>query len=115
MGLKVTTDNNSVMVFRKDFEGSDGKKYPRYSLGISSKTKDGKWIKSYMPARFKGGADIPNMTKIFINESFFTNSEYKDQVTRSLMIMDYRIDEEGEKTDDFMDIPEGIEEELPFK
>ena len=113
MGLKVMTDGKSVMVFRKDFE-TDGKTYPKYTIGVSSKTPDGDWINGYIPVKFKKDVSVENMTKINIKNAFYVNSKYKDNVYTSLMITDFEIEKKSNK-DDFMDIPDGIEEELPFK
>lgn len=104
MGLTVTTDKNPVMVFRND-EG----KYPRYSIGISSKDKDGEWIKGYIPCKFKKGVEIENMTKITINNSFYVVDRGDKRNFVSIMIMDFDIENEQEQP-----IPAGIEE-LPFK
>ena len=112
MGLKVTTDGKSVMVFRKDFE-KNGTMIPSYSIGISSKTPDGDWIKGYIPARFKKGVEVSNMAKIHIKTSFPVMSKYKDTVYKSLMITEFEVEEENK--DGFMDIPEGLEDTIPFK
>ena len=108
MGLIIKTDDRPVMVFRDD-KGQ----FPRYSLGISSKAPDGEWINGYIPCKFKKGIEVENMTKIKINNSFYTASKGEKYVFTSLMITDFeKVDEEK---DDFMAIPEGIQEELPFK
>ena len=112
MGLIIKTDDRPVMVFRDD-KGQ----YPRYSLGISSKTPDGEWIKGYIPCKFKKGVEVENMTKIKINNCFPIASKGEKYVFVSWMITDFDVvDEEKEQaSDDFMAIPEGIQKELPFK
>lgn len=35
-----------------------------YTLGISSKTQDGKWVNAYQPIRFKKGIEVENKTNI---------------------------------------------------
>lgn len=113
MGLIIKTDNYPVMIFRDD-KGQ----YPRYSMGISSKSKDGEWIKGYVPCKFKKGIDLENMTKIKINNAFPVASQGEKYVFVSWMITDFEVvDEEKQEAtpDDFMTIPEGIDEELPFK
>ena len=113
MGLIIKTDDHPVMIFRDD-KG----KYPRYSMGISSKTKDGEWIKGYVPCSFTKDVEVENMTKIKINNAFPIASKGEKYVFVSWKIMDFEIvEEEKNETppDDFMDIPSGIEEELPFK
>ena len=112
MGLIIKTDDYPVMVFRDD-KG----KYPRYSLGVSSKGATGEWIRGYVPCKFKKGVEVENMTKIKINNCFPIASKGEKYVFVSWMITDFeKIDEEKEQaSDDFMAIPEGIQEELPFK
>ena len=46
-------------VFAKEHEG-----WTSYTLGISSKDKDGKWVNAYQPIRFKTGEGVPNNTQI---------------------------------------------------
>ena len=103
------TSDKPEMIFRDD-KGQ----YPRYSIGVSSKTPDGEWIKGYVPCKFKKGVEIENMTKILIKNSFYSVSKGEKYNFVSIMITDFEKVEE-EKKDDFMDIPSGIEEELPFK
>jgi hypothetical protein len=111
MGLTVTTDKKPVMVFRQDKE-FNGSTFPTYSIGVSSKNKDGKYVNGYISVVFKKGIGVENQTKIYIKDSFPIVSEGKDRNFVKLMIMDFEIVESG---DGFMDIPEGTQEELPFK
>lgn len=46
-------------VFAKEHEG-----WTSYSLGISSKGKEGNWVNAYQPIRFKKGEGVPNGTEI---------------------------------------------------
>ena len=117
MGLIIKTDDYPVMVFRDD-KG----KYPRYSLGVSSKGATGEWIRGYVPCKFKKGVEVENMTKIKINNCFPIASQGEKYVFVSWMITDFEVIEtidgrviDGQDQSDFMAIPEGIEEELPFK
>lgn len=104
------TSDKPEMIFRDD-KG----KYPRYSIGVSSKTPDGEWIKGYVPCKFKKGVEVENMTKILIKNSFYSVSKGEKYNFVSIMITDFEVVEEEKPSDDFMDIPSGIEEELPFK
>lgn len=114
MGLLITTDDKPVMVFREDKEYK-GETFASYKIGVSSKSKDGKdWIKSYVPCRFKKGVELENMTKISIANAFYGVSEGKEYNYYYIVITDFKIVQEETK-DDFMDIPDGIPEELPFK
>ena len=44
------TSNKEEMVFRKDYNGK-----PSYSLGLSKKDREGKFINGYIKANFKKG------------------------------------------------------------
>ena len=46
-------------VFAKERDG-----WTSYTLGVSSKDKDGKWKNAYQPIRFKSGVNVPNGTDI---------------------------------------------------
>lgn len=46
-------------IFAKQHEG-----WTSYTLGISSKNQDGKWVNAYQPVRFKTGESVPNNTQI---------------------------------------------------
>lgn len=46
-------------VFAKEHEG-----WTSYTIGISSKTQDGKWVNTYQPIRFRKGESVPNGTDI---------------------------------------------------
>lgn len=101
------TSDKPEMIFRDD-KG----KYPRYSIGVSSKDKDDEWIRAYVPCKFKNGVELENMTKITIKNAFYTVSRGEKYNFVSIMITDFEV-VDGEK-DKFMDIPPGIDEELPF-
>lgn len=115
MGLTVKTDDKGVTIFANEREGANGK-YTLYSIGVSSKNKDGGWINGYIGCRFKKDVSVANKTKIKINSAFFTASKSGDKTYTSLMITDFDVLEKGESpdTDDFMKIPEGMDEETPF-
>lgn len=105
----MTITSEKEMIFRDD-KGD----FPRYSIGVSSKGPDGEWIKGYVPCKFKKGVELENMTKIKIKNAFYSVSKGSKYNFVSVMITDFEVIEE-EKADDFMDIPSGIEEELPFE
>ena len=60
-------DKNPKMIFRYD-----GQYGASYSIGLSKKDKEGKYINGYMPCRFKGEADIPNKTSIYIKDAWLS-------------------------------------------
>lgn len=46
-------------IWRKDIEGRNGI-FHKYSVGISKKTQDGKFVNAYMPVVFSRKADAPD-------------------------------------------------------
>lgn len=109
----IITSDKAEMIFRDD-KGD----YPRYSIGVSSKGPDGEWIKGYIPCKFKKGVELENMTKIKIKNAFYSVSKGNKYNFVSVMITDFEREDqitEQKSKDNFMDIPDGIEEELPFK
>jgi len=117
MGLTVTTDDKGVKVFATEREGKNGK-YTTYSVGISSKDMNGNWINGYVNCRFKKGVSVANKTKIKIKSAFFVASKSGDKTYTHLMITDFDVLESGETAtqdaDEFMKIPEGVDEDVPF-
>lgn len=112
MGLTLKTDDRSVMVFRNDRE-YNGKTFPTYSIGVSSKDKDGNWVSGFVDCQFKKSVELENKTKIFIKNAFPIVSQGKDRTYVKWMIMDFEI--EGQtNSDGFMNIPEGVQEEIPW-
>lgn len=117
--MKVNVSAEDVIVYRTDGTSQAGKPYTRYSTKISQKKDDGTWLDQFINLRFKGGADIPHKAKITINRAFPTLDEYKGEVTRNWVVMDWNL-AAGQNTtpspqdDGFMNIPDGIDEELPF-
>ena len=119
MGIRVTTDNRGVKVWRNDRIGK-----PSYAIRVSKKEGD-TWINEYQKVLFKGGADIPNGTVIHIKDAFPTvDSWVKDGVqhSRSMwVIMDYTYDGMKEPvTQSFMHLPDypdsfaAAEDDVPF-
>ena len=117
MGLTVKTDDKGVKVFATEHDGKNGK-FTTYSVGISSKDMSGNWINGYVNCRFKKGVSVANKTKINIKSSFFVASKSGDKTYTHLMITDFEVLEEGETAaqdaDEFMKIPEGVDEDTPF-
>lgn len=118
MGLTVTTDEKGVKVFAKEIDGANGK-FTTYSVGVNSKNANGEWVNGYLNCKFKKGVSVANKTKIKINSAFFVAT--KGGAGKSythLMITDFDVIEAGEtaseSADDFMKIPEGVDDETPF-
>lgn len=120
MGLTVKSDDKGVKVIRKDRETKSGGKFATYSLMVSSKDIDGNWVNGFIDCQFKKGVEIANKTKIKINNAFYVVNEYNGNKYTKIMILDYEVLEEGEQVqtttggEDFLVIPDGIDEELPF-
>lgn len=116
MGLKVITDDKGVKIFRKDGTSSSGNPYTTYSMGVSQKNADGSWKSGYMPVRFKKGVEVNHKATIKIKNSFPTINEYNGNKTFPIMITDFEVIDEGEvkNSQGFMDIPNGVSEDLPF-
>ena len=55
------------MLFRKDYEGK-----PLYSISLTRKNENGDYIHGYIQTYFLGGADIPNKSKIRINNGWLS-------------------------------------------
>ena len=117
MGLIVQTDDRGVKVYATERESSNGK-FTSYSIGINSKNASGEWINGYVNCKFKKGVSVANKAKIKINSSFFVATKSGQKSYTHLMITDFDILEPGESAgdsaDEFMKIPENIDEDVPF-
>ena len=122
MGLKVVTDGKPVTVYRKDRTTQSGSTFTTYTLGISSKDKDGNWQNGYIDCQFKKCVEVANKAKIAITNSFYTVSEYQGKKYNKLFIMEFSVVEPGEgaqaptpSDDSWMNIADGIDDsEMPF-
>ena len=65
MGIKIITDDKPVNVWRYDGNG-----FPQYSIGISKKGDDGRWIREYQQVVFRKGVELANNELIFIHDAF---------------------------------------------
>ena len=119
MGLIVTTDEKGVKVFANEKESANGK-FMSYSVGVSSKNQNGEWVNGYISCRFKKGVSVPNKAKIKINKGFFVASKSGEKSYTHLMVTDFKVIEGGESSsaaqdaDEFMKIPDNIDDEQPF-
>lgn len=119
MGFKIETDDKGVKVIRKDGVSQSGNAYTMYSLMYSYKNGD-EWKNAFIDAQFRKDTDIANKTKIKITNAFMTGSEYNRQTKPKIFVMDYEVLEQGEgrpqaPDNSFMSIPDGLEDDLPFK
>lgn len=107
MGLIVSTDERGIKVWRDD-KGQ----YPRYSVSVSKKNDQGGYDNCYLPVRFKNGVDVPNGTEILIKNAFPSFNIGQDgKKYPYYMITEF---ENMNSVGGFENIPDGVEEELPF-
>lgn len=90
MGIRITTDEFGVRVWRSDRYG-----HPNYSISIQKKKDDGDYITEYKQIKFKGGVEVENGADIIIRDAFPTIDTWKDKNTGELkkkevwVIMDF--------------------------
>ena len=122
MGLQLVTDSKNVTVYRKDKQTSNGGTFATYCVKVSSKKQDDTWVSAFIDVVFRKGVEVNNKAVISIKNSFPTINEYNGKTYIKWMIMDFEIVESGElpqtaqapSSDEFMNIPDGLEGELPF-
>lgn len=86
-----------------------------YSTTISNKQEDGTYENMFIPVRFKGGAGVPNKTKINIQDSFMTFFKTKEGLNKmQIVIMQYDVKLPAEEYLEQVDTPFTTEEDLPF-
>lgn len=107
MGIKITTDDRPVKVWRSEKNG-----YVSHSISVSKKEGD-TWINGYQPIRFLRGIGVPNGAEITIKNAFPTlDSWVKDnqQFTRIIwQIMDF----EGPRSNETAESYDTADAELP--
>ena len=115
MGMRAMTDERGVKIW------VDTKsQFPRYSYSISKKNDEGKYDNFYMEVKFKQDLPKPdNGDDIIIKDSFlsfnvWTDKEGHKRTTPYLMVMDYE-NLDSKKSADFIDIPDGLDEVIPFQ
>lgn len=67
MGIKITTDEKAVKVYRNDTENG----YSFYSIRFSKKEGDS-WVSAFQPVRFRKGVKLQNEQEICIKDAFPT-------------------------------------------
>lgn len=121
MGLKITTDDKGVRIWRVDKVSSNGNPYTRYFTKVSSRDGD-EWVSAFIDVLFPKGTNIADKTDILIKDAFYLVSKYQDKTSMKLYIKEWEVfgvapESQIGKTDSdgFMNVPEGIDEdELPF-
>ena len=118
MGIKLETDDKGIKVIRKDGTSKAGNPYTMYSLMYSFKVGD-EWKNGFIDAGFKKGVDLANKSKIIIKDAFLTGTEFNGTTKPKIIVMDFDVLEGGEtpkpSADDFLVIPDGADEFMPFE
>lgn len=83
--MEVSAKN--AKIWRKDIEGKNGT-FHRYSVSVSKKTQDGKYVKAYIPVVFSKKADAPDKIEngaLCDFEGFMSVESYTDRegITRN--------------------------------
>lgn len=124
MGLKIITDDRYATVYVNERQTQNGS-FKTYSIGVSSKDKDGNWVNGFLPCNFRKGTDIANKSKITISNSFPTVRKYTDKTGTErteigIFVLDYEVVEGGNQPApapngdmDFMKIDTDMDS-LPF-
>ena len=87
--------NKEEMVFRKDYNGK-----PSYSLGLSKKDKDGKYINGYVKVNFKKGVELENKSKIKIKNAWLDFYKDNEKTIPTIFINEFEMTQEGEKQEE---------------
>lgn len=104
-------------IWRKDIEGKNGT-FCKYSVGVSKKTQDGKYVNAYIPVVFSKKADAPERItngalcdfKGFMSVESYTDREGKTRTQPQIVIMSVDFDDPTEGVDSFAQ----AEADFPF-
>lgn len=123
MGIKLETDDKGIKVIRKDGTSKAGNPYTMYSLMYSFKVGE-EWKNGFIDCSFKkkedgAAVDLANKSKIIIKDAFLTGTEFNGTTKPKIIVMDFDVLEGGEapkpSADDFLMIPDGADEFMPFE
>lgn len=112
------TSNKEEMIFRNEYNGK-----PIYSIGLSKKKKDGGYEHGYMTAYFKDGVDIPDRSRIKIQEAWMSFYNKDKKTIPTIFINKYELvsepnpaktSESSTKTEANFEQVEIMPEDLPF-
>ena len=104
-------------IWRKDIEGKNGTFY-KYSVSVSKKTQDGKYVNAYIPVIFSKKSDAPERISNgavcdfegFMSVESYTDREGNTRNSPQIVIMKA----------DFADVTEGVDsfsqqsDDIPF-
>ena len=108
--MEVSAKN--AKIWRKDIEGKNGTFY-RYSVSVSKKTQDGKYVNAYIPVVFSKKSDAPEKIdngalcdfEGFMSVESYTDREGVTRNTPQIVIMSALFEVDGF---------EQAEDEIPF-
>ena len=103
-------------IWRKDIEGKNGT-FHKYTVGISKKTQDGKFVNAYMPVVFSRKAEAPDEIpngalcdfEGFMSVESYTDRDGNARNTPQIVIMSVEFDDPTIGTNF-----EEAESDLPF-
>lgn len=84
--------NREEIIFKNEYNDK-----PYYTIGLSKKDKDGKYINGYMNVSFKKGVELANKTKIKIKSAWLDFYKKDVKTIPSIFINDFEIVEEQKK------------------
>jgi hypothetical protein len=77
----MNVSEKKAKIWRKDYQGKNGEFY-RYSVSVSKKNEDGKYVNAYIPIRFSKKADAPEKIEngaVCSFEGFMSVESFKDK------------------------------------
>ena len=96
--MEVSAKN--AKIWRKDIEGKNGT-FHKYSVGVSKKTQDGKYVNAYIPVVFSKKADAPDEIpngalcdfEGFMSVESYTDRDGNARNTPQIVIMSVEFDD----------------------
>lgn len=85
------TNDKEVMIFKNEYNGRIN-----YSVGLTKKDKDGKYINGYMNVQFKKDIELENQTKIKIKEAWLSFNQHEKKTYPYIFINDFELVEKKE-------------------
>lgn len=70
--LNITTNEQGIMISRKDRVDKQGNSYPTYTVLLSNRDAEKKFSGYYFSLKFKSGISVPNGSIIRINKAFIS-------------------------------------------
>ena len=108
---------DKAKVWRKDFKTRDGKEFYRYSVSISKKDNEGKYVNAYIPVMFSKKCDPPDKIENgamvydlagFMSINTYTDKEGKLRTEPMIVVMKANFDD-AEELAGYAEVEEDIE------